>query len=202
MEVSIRAATSADLDVLYDICLRTGDAGHDASGRYRDATLLGSIYVGPYVVLADGFGFVAVDDHGVCGYVLGTLDTRMFEAACEERWWPALRARQADPGPSPSTPDDELRAFLHRPATAPDDVVADYPAHLHIDLYPRIQGIGVGRRLIERMLDRLADGGATGVHLGVGLSNVRAIGFYERLGFVPLIDVGDARFLGRVVTRA
>lgn len=197
MIVSIRAVDNTDLDVLYDVCLRTGDAGQDASGRYRDPTLLGSIYVGPYVALPEGIGFVAVDGQGVGGYVLGTLDTRSFEASCEARWWPALRARHADPGPSPSTPDDELRALLHRPAIAPDDVVAEYPAHLHIDLDPRLQGIGVGRRLIERMLDWMGEGGATGVHLGVNPSNERAIGFYERLEFVRLADVDGARYMGR-----
>jgi ribosomal protein S18 acetylase RimI-like enzyme len=197
MMVSIREATSADLDVLYDVCLRTGRAGQDASGLYRDASLLGSIYVGPYVALPEGIGFVPVDERGVGGYVLGTLDTRSFEAACEERWWSTLRARHADPGASPSTPDDELRALLHRPATAPDEVVARHRAHLHIDVHPRLQGVGVGGRLMERMLAWLAEGGAAGVHLGVDVANERAIGFYRHLGFVPLIDVGDVRYMGR-----
>ena len=33
---------------------------------------------------------------GACGYILGTGDTRAFEARCEAKWWPALRARYAD----------------------------------------------------------------------------------------------------------
>ena len=197
MGAAIREATTADLDVLYDICLRTGAAGQDATALHDDPTLLGSIYVGPYVALPEGIGFVAVDDRGIGGYVLGTLDTRTFEAACEANWWPALRARHADPGPSPATPDDELRAQLHRPAIAPDEVVEHHRAHVHIDLYTRLQGVGVGRRLMERMLRSMAEGGATGVHLGVARANDRAIGFYLRLGFVPLVDVGDALFMGR-----
>jgi GNAT superfamily N-acetyltransferase len=197
VDLSIREATSTDLDVLYDVCLRTGHAGEDATDLYRDHTLLGSIYVGPYVVLPAGIGFVPVDARGVGGYVLGTLDTRTFEAACEARWWPELRVRHADPGPSPSTPDDELRALVHRPAAAPDEAVAHHPAHLHIDLYPRLQGCGVGRQLMERMLTWMVDGGAAGVHLGVDRANERAIGFYRRLGFIPLVDIGDVSYLGR-----
>jgi GNAT superfamily N-acetyltransferase len=196
MSVLIRDVTSADLVVLYDVCLRTGRAGQDATGLYHDTTLLGSIYVGPYVVLPEGLGFVPVDDRGVGGYVVGTLDTRSFETSCEASWWPPLRRRHADPGPSPSTADDELRALLHRPATAPAEVVAGHPAHLHIDLHPRLQGIGVGRRLIERMLTRMAEGGVAGVHLGVDQANERAVGFYRRLGFITLVDVGDVYYLG------
>ncbi|HET9665353.1 MAG TPA: GNAT family N-acetyltransferase [Desertimonas sp.] len=199
MGVSIRAVNDADLEAVYDICLRTGNAGNDASSLYRDPTLLGSIYVGPYVMLPEGRGFVATDDRGVGGYVLGTLDTRSFEEACEARWWPALRARHADPGPSPSTPDDQLRVLLHRPATAPDEIVEGHRAHLHIDLDPRLQGIGVGRRLIDRLLAWMVEEGATGVHLGVDRNNERAVGFYRHLGFVTVLDVGDALYLGRAL---
>ena len=45
----IRAATTGDAAALYRICLLTGDAGRDASDLYRDATLLGDVYVGPYL---------------------------------------------------------------------------------------------------------------------------------------------------------
>jgi ribosomal protein S18 acetylase RimI-like enzyme len=196
MIATIREAASADLDVLYDVCLRTGRAGEDASGLYRDPTLLGSIYVGPYLLLPEGIGFVAVDDVGVGGYVLGALDTRAFEAACESRWWPALRARHADPGKSPATPDDELRAQLYRPEIAPDEVVVGHPAHVHIDLYPRLQGAGIGRRLMERMLALMTDASVPGVHLGVARTNERAIGFYRHLGFVPLVDHEDGLLMG------
>jgi ribosomal protein S18 acetylase RimI-like enzyme len=197
MALTIRDVTSADLDVLYDVCLRTGRSGDDASDLYEDPTLLGSIYVGPYVVLDEGVGFVPVDDDAVGGYVLGTLDTRSFEAACEVRWWPSLRAANPDPGDAPLTPDDELRRLIHHPPVAPDEVVAEHPAHLHIDLYPRMQGRGVGRRLMERLFERLSEGGAPGVHLGVATANERAIGFYRRLGFTTLREGDHALFMGR-----
>ena len=91
MGVSIRAVNDADLEAVYDICLRTGNAGNDASSLYRDPTLLGSIYVGPYVMLPEGRGFVAPDDPGGGGYVLGTHDTRTLEEACEAPRGPARR---------------------------------------------------------------------------------------------------------------
>ena len=66
--------------------------------------------------------------------------------------------------------------------------MAGYPAHLHIDLLPRAQGQGHGRRLMTAMFDRLTAAGASGVHLGVRRTNTRAIAFYEKLGFTPTPD--------------
>lgn len=201
MTPTIRRATEADLEPCYDICLRTGWSGGDATGHYADPTLLGSVYGGPYLLLPEGVGFVAEDAEGVAGYVLGTPDTRRFEAACEERWWPVLRQEHPDPGPAPATPDDRLRAHIHRPPVTPPEVVARHPAHLHIDLLPRLQGTGAGRALLERLLERLADDGAVGVHLGVGRANEHAVGFYRHLGFVTLREETDALWLGRGLGR-
>jgi ribosomal protein S18 acetylase RimI-like enzyme len=195
--VQVREATPADRDACYDICLRTGDSGGDASGLYADPMLIGHVYAGPYLALLHGLGYVVADDDGVAGYVLGTADTRVFEAACEAEWWPALRARHPDPGVDPRTPDERLWRLIHHPPTADEGVVRRYPAHLHIDLLPRLQGTGAGRLLMERMLARFAAEGAGGVHLGVGRANERAIGFYRHLGFTVLGEDEHSLALGR-----
>ncbi|MEX0427083.1 GNAT family N-acetyltransferase [Nocardioides sp. DS6] len=199
MTVTIRSATAADLGACDEICLRTGWSGEDATAYYTDPALLGQVYARPYLLLPEGIGFVAEDAAGVAGYVLGTPDTRRFEEACERHWWPALRARHRDPGTSSPvglSPDDRLHALIHRPVPAPEEVIADFPAHLHIDLLPRLQGSGTGRVLIERFLGRLEAAGVPGVHLGVGRANERAVGFYRHLGFTTLLERPDALVLG------
>jgi ribosomal protein S18 acetylase RimI-like enzyme len=195
--VRIREVGPEDQAACYDICLRTGDAGSDATALYADPDLLGAVYAGAYLALNEGLGYVAVDADGVAGYVLGTPDTRAFEAACEERWWPALRATTPDPGSVVRTPDDRLRRLVHDPLLAPEHVVSAYPAHLHIDLLPRLQGTGVGRALMERIQARFAAEGASGVHLGVARANDRAIGFYRHLGFDTLAEDEASLLLGR-----
>jgi ribosomal protein S18 acetylase RimI-like enzyme len=194
---TIRAVTPDDHEVCYDICLRTGDAGRDATGLYQEPDLLGEVYAGPYLAVPGGLGYVVVDDAGVAGYVLGTADTRAFEAACEATWWPALRERHPDPGDEPGTPDDRIRWLIHHPPVVADDVVRSHPAHLHIDLLPRLQGSGMGRALIGRILDRFAAEGADGVHLGVSRANRHAVGFYRHLGFTTLAEDQHALVLGR-----
>jgi ribosomal protein S18 acetylase RimI-like enzyme len=195
--VAIREATPEDRDACYDICLRTADSGRDATAIYADPSLVGSVYAGPYLALNEGLGYVAVDEDGVAGYVLGTADTRAFEAACEARWWPSLRERHADPGPDPRSPDDRIRRFIHAPPVAAADVVRTHPAHLHIDLLPRLQGTGAGRALMETIQARFRAEGVPGVHLGVSRTNEHAVGFYRHLGFTTLDEDEHSLLLGR-----
>ena len=136
--VNIRRATPNDRDALYDICLRTGDSGEDATPLYRDPELIGEVWVGPYLLLQPELAFVAEDAEGVAGYVLGAADTRAFEFACEQRWWPALRVRYPEPaGHGASTADGMLLRRIHHPPAAAASVVEEFPAHLHIDILPR-----------------------------------------------------------------
>ena len=65
-------------------------------------------------------------------------------------------------------------------------MVEPFPAHLHIDMVPRVQGQGFGKRLIDRWLGIVHGMGARGVHLGVGEANRRAVRFYNAYGFQRL----------------
>jgi ribosomal protein S18 acetylase RimI-like enzyme len=182
--VVIRPAVAEDRDALYEICRLTGDAGEDASDLYTDPDLLGEVWVGPYLGLEPELAFVAADDRGPAGYVLGAADTAAFEAACEAAWWPPLRERYPEP---PATgnlaPEQELHRWIHHPPPTPEAILAEHPAHLHIDLHPRAQGQGLGRRLIDTLCGALRARHVAGVHLGVDAANHRAIGFYSHLGF-------------------
>jgi ribosomal protein S18 acetylase RimI-like enzyme len=81
--------------------------------------------------------------------------------------------------------------LIHHPEIAADYVVVEYPAHLHIDLLPHVQGKGVGRMMMDRLFAELKSRGVLGVHLGADPRNKRAIGFYEHLGFTHLDDEDD-----------
>jgi ribosomal protein S18 acetylase RimI-like enzyme len=182
----IRPYRPDDLDGLYAISLATGDNGRDASAAYADPRMVGHIYSAPYATLAPELALVVEDDEGVGGYIVGALDTHAFEQQLERDWWPALRARYADPsGTPPQTwSADQKRAFqIHHPGRTPRRVSEPWPAHLHINLYPRLQGQGWGKALIDRWLATAAEAGARGVHLGVGAANAGGIGFYRAYGF-------------------
>lgn len=185
---TIRTAGPDDTAAVYEVCLRTGDHGADATGRHDDPDLFGHVWAGPYLALEPEHALVIEDADGVAGYVLGALDSRTFEQACDQRWWPTLRHRVADPPGAPSTwtPDQRLAHLVHHPIRAPDQVVASFPSHLHVDLLPRVQGRGLGRLLVATLLDLLTVAGSGGVHLGVSPANERARGFYLATGWAEL----------------
>lgn len=192
---TIRPARTTDADEvarLYDICVRTGAAGGDATDLYANPRLLPEVYLGAYLALEPGLAFVlAEDDDRPVGYVVGTTDTRAFAERCEREWWPALRERYPLGSAEQGTPDAKLVELIHTPGLMPDAVVDRFPAHLHVDLLPEGQGGGNGRRMLETLFDALRARGVSGLHLGVDTTNTRAVGFYEHLGFRPALPDSD-----------
>lgn len=187
--VEIRAFRKPDLEDLYRISLATGAGGDDASALYRDPRLVGHVYAAPYAVLSPLTVLVAEDAHGVGGYIVGTPDTCDFEARLETEWWPALRKLYRDPSGEPRagwSNDQYISYRIHHPSRTACAITEPYPAHLHINLVPRLRGCGVGRRLIERWLGAVQEMGSRGAHLAVGAANHRAIRFYLACGFCEL----------------
>jgi ribosomal protein S18 acetylase RimI-like enzyme len=192
----IRPCQPADLDDLYRICLQTADNGQDATALFDDPMLPGHVFAAPYAIYEPTLAWVAQDTAGVAGYVLGALDTRAFEDRLERDWWPALRTRYPA-GKLASALSEQERFTLHdihQPFRADPALVSSYPSHLHIDLLPRLQGQGFGRRLIETLLTALRASGSRGVHLHVGRANQRAAGFYRHIGLTELSSAGGRVF--------
>jgi ribosomal protein S18 acetylase RimI-like enzyme len=197
----IRPYRDSDLDDLYRICLLTGDSGQDATSMFDDPRLLGHVFAAPYGVFEPSLAFVAEDEVGVGGYIVGALDSRAFEQRLEAEWWPALRERYPAPPaglvpdqPDQWTPDQRLAGLIHDPLTAPDELAADYPSHLHINLVPRLQSQGLGRQLMTTLIRALREGGSPGVHFFVRPANQRAAGFYRHLGFTMISAEGPVIF--------
>lgn len=183
----IRRAALGDLDRLYEICVRTADAGGDATALHHDPMLPGHVWAAPYLLHEPRHAFVVVDDDDVAGgYVIGARDSRRFEGTLEEHWWPGLRDRYPLRSDGRTEADQAAVQLIHQPSTAVDDIVRTHPSHLHIDLLPDFQGRGFGKALIDTLLGSLADAGSPGVHLGVSDRNERAIGFYRAVGFTEL----------------
>lgn len=196
MTTTLRTATIHDLPGVYRVCLLTGRAGADASANHDDPDLLGHVWAGPYLLFPDAVALVLQDRHGIAGYCVGVPDTAAFEAWLEAVWLPPLR-RNHPPGSGGSSADAALVQRLHERPHTDAALTRTHPAHLHVDLLPRLQGQGWGRRVMAAMTDGLSAAGARGVHLGVDLGNTAAQAFYDHLGFAELQRARGARYLGR-----
>ena len=194
-DCTIRPANPGDEPGAYHVCLKTGDHGADGQPFYQeDPDALGRIYVGPYLAFEPELSLILEDDDGICGYALGAFDSRRFYDRYEREWRPGLCARFAAPlGDAANwSRVEQVHHCYHHPDYFCPDPYAAYPSHLHIDLLPRAQGRGYGRRMIERNLDTMRRRGSPGAHLGLSVLNTRAYGFYQQLGFRELIRTGSA----------
>lgn len=198
--VTVRPYRRSDDAGLVAVCLATADDGDDGSTLYRNPDLPGAVYAVPYVRFEPDLCLVLDDgtpEGRVSGYVLGTSDTVAYEQWLDRAWWPGLRRRFPVQRQPQGSADARLAGMAEEPELTPAAVTDRYPAHLHIDLMPHVQGQGWGRRLVDGFMQAAAGAGATGVHLGVSEENTRAIGFYSRLGFHLVQPVPGALLLGR-----
>lgn len=190
----IRPAHAGDRPGTYRVCLLTGNHGDDGEPLYRDdPDAPGRIFVGPYLEYEPELSLVLEDGEGISGYALGAFDSRQFYERYEREWRPRLCGEFAAPRGDPGrwTPLERIYNAYHRPDYFCPEPYDEYPSHLHIDLLPRAQGRGYGRRMIEQLMKILGRRESPGVHLGVSELNRRARGFYAHLGFRELTHAGS-----------
>jgi ribosomal protein S18 acetylase RimI-like enzyme len=198
----IRPYRPADRAALYEICILTAHNGGDARPHYRDAGILPEIFAGPYAYLEPQFAFVLADERDErdepVGYVLGTADTAAFVERFREEWLPLVSDRYPPPAGEPADADEVMRRLLHWPERMIVPELAEYPAHLHIDLLPAYQRRGHGRRLIDRLVEALCAAGVPAVHLGMVTENTAARAFYDRIGMhvINVPESGPLTYLG------
>ena len=192
----IRPGAQSDQAGAYYVCLKTGDFGNDGEPFYReDPDALGRIFVGPYLAYEPELSLILQDAEGICGYAFGAFDSRAFYRRYEEEWRQDLCSRFPAPAGDPETWSRVQMVYdwYHHPDYYVPEPYEAYPSHLHIDLLPRAQGRGYGRRMFEQVMDKLRRRGSPGAHLGMSSMNTRAFGFYERLGFRELMRVGSGK---------
>lgn len=198
---TIRQARPDDCHDMYRVCVLTGDSGADATGMFDDDDLLPDIYVGPYLRLQPDLAWVVDAGDHVAGYLLAAADTSQFVADYRTHWLPSFTARhRLDPLHDTATERVVRRGY--EPESMLGDHLAQFPAHLHIDLLPEVQGRGLGRVLIRTLLAELRRRGIPGVHLGVGRENRNAQAFYAHLGFRPTPQYLDNGLLLGLSTNA
>ena len=196
MSYQIRPYNTSDHDTIYEICLKTGNSGKGAEHLHDDPMILGHIYAGSYITLEPESAFLLEDEMGVCGYIIGALNTQSFFNKVKSDWLPDIRKQYTDPSESskPWNKDEECINLLFHPEIPLD--LPDYPSHLHIDLLPRAQGKGLGRKMMDHFMTNIKKRGSVGLHLGLGIENHRAFKFYKKYGMKELKKNSDTIFMG------
>jgi len=211
--VTIRPCHPLDEPTIQEITYRTGFKGEDLTGRgyCGDARLWFLIFIGYYTRYEPEHCFVAVNSENdqVVGFVCGTPNTLKQEAKFRKWMIPRIAVRMFG-YTSWRYPRcfKNLLKMVREYAEGTDDaendpIITQYPAHLHINLLPEFQGMGLGTRLIHRFEEHMRGLGVTGLHLGTTNKNHKAVPFYHKMGFsmvkeseiVKHADFDDLRYL-------
>lgn len=176
MAYHIRKYRESDRDAVRRICHLTATA----PAYVKNPELVATLYADYYTEFEpDGIFILARDEDDVAvGYILSSLDYKTFVKTFTRYVMPRVRKLS------------RIEAFTHffafRQSLYMD--AKKYPAHLHIDILPEAQHQGYGAKLMDALMDYLAEKGVKGVHLGVGGDNAGGIRFYEKYGFTMIHD--------------
>ena len=195
-DFSIRSYKSADTSAVYEICLKTGNSGQDATHLFSDPLVLGHLYVGPYMKFEPQSVFILEDDQGPCGYIMGVLDSQTYYQWMHSEWLPKIRVDYKKPTGNPDTWDEteKITNLLFHPVS--QRLLPAFPSHLHIDLLSRAQGKGQGKLMMDRFIDYLRYNKISGVHLELSSKNDRAFNFYRKYGMQELDRNNKSIFMG------
>ena len=195
-DFSIRSYKSADTSAVYEICLKTGNSGQDATHLFSDPLVLGHIYVGPYMEFEPQSVFILEDDQGPCGYIMGVLDSQTYYQWMHSEWLPKIRVDYKKPTGNPDTWDEteKITNLLFHPVS--QRLLPAFPSHLHIDLLSRAQGKGQGKLLMDRFIDYLKYNKIPGLHLELSSNNDRAFNFYRKYGIEELDRDNESIIMG------
>jgi ribosomal protein S18 acetylase RimI-like enzyme len=184
--VVLRPYRAEDAERIRLVCHQTGFMGEPVGWLWRDRASFAALFCDWWMSHRPESVLVAELDGVVAGYLLGCEDSR--RVAHEGRTFFRHFVRRGcalRPGTAGvmwrMLGDGTLDGFRGRlPARVWDE---RWPAHLHVDLLPECRRRGVGRHLVTAWLGSLRERGVPGCHLQTTAENVRAVAFFEAMGF-------------------
>ncbi len=131
--------------------------------------------------------FVAVNDIDECvGYVLCAKNASVYEKNWKNSGYKKLK--------SLSLPFVILQKFTV--ATYNNLAKKGYSAHLHIDIDPKFQRLGLGHKLVDALCEHLKKEGVSGVCLDCASDNIKGNAFYKKYGFKLLKEAKTGNIYG------
>ncbi len=170
-DLFIRAYQAGDKSQVQKICLCTGPEGIWEQKEMQNILL--TAFCNYYIDHEPHNCFVASDAEKIVGYILCAENSVVWAD-----WLRNNYIAQMEESP--------LIAFYKGIMKAPLKYADEYPAHLHIDILPDYQHMGIGSKLLDTLISHLKSKGLPGIMLSVAGDNLKGIKFYEKYGFSAL----------------
>ena len=197
----IRHYQDSDRAAVFAISADTAFFGEPVEAFLDDRRLYCDAFARFYIEHETAFVWVSENPMGVTGFLFGCGNTASFST-----YWRryiitrvlvnALTGKYKLGKSTASFAIGMLMGMIRGEQPAVD--LADYPAHLQIDVRQGYRGMGIGKGLIHAYMEQLQGMGVGGVHLETTSHNVGACHLYEKIGF-NLLDSHPNRFWSKML---
>ena len=171
--MDIRPYDKKDKQDVRFICLNSeGPCDMDANDRFYILTT----YCDYYIEQEPHNCFVAVDNEDkAIGYIICTENFDRFFPVFQTEYITRFSPLQLN-----------YRIGAARSVDLQKKYKNEYPAHMHIDVLPEYQRMGLGHKLVDALCRHLRSKNIPGLMLTVGTSNQVGQSFYNKYGFTLL----------------
>jgi ribosomal protein S18 acetylase RimI-like enzyme len=199
-DIHIRLYLPSDQQVVFKIAADTAFFGEPVESFMEDRRLFCDLVVRYYTTYEPDHCWVAVGEDGVIGYLLGCVDTSIQIRRWIRNILPflirnLLRGNYRIGKRTLGYMVGMVLGYLNR--EEPELRLADYPAHLHINVQKEHRGSGSGHLLMAAYLEQLHNQQVRGVSLETTSLNLAAIHLYEKFGF-KLLGKRNSRYWTRI----
>lgn len=186
----IRKCSLDDLTAIADICYKTGFMGEDLTGseRFNDKTLFSYLFCLYYPLYEIENCFVALDGNNgnIIGYIIGSENTIRQEKAFMQKMIPRIALRMFTY--TIFFHAESFKAVLSfiksmKLGDIKKTVYIEYPAHLHINILPQYQKLGIGSMLLNTFECHMKNKKVHGIHIWTSNKNEKAVPFYVKHGY-------------------
>lgn len=181
--VTIRKYEEKDYDNVCYACLNS-EGDDDITEEFADFIL--NTFCRYYIDNEPENCFVVDDDGRAVGYIICAENFDKFKKTYDEEYF----TRAIKYGESRI----EWATEAYKLHEKYKDV---YPAHLHIDILPEYQRMGLGGKLVSTLSDHLVSKSIKGVMLTTGTKNTTANNFYKKYGFETVEILGTDIAFGK-----
>lgn len=183
MKMTIRPYEEKDKEDVRFVCLNS-EGPCKLSKRGRNFAL--AVYCDYYIENEPENCFVAVDKNDkAIGYVICAEDFDNFKKHFVEEYYPKIQKWEFKRRKS------ALRSIIPH-----EKYKEEYPAHLHIDVLPEYQRMGLGHKMTDSLLKHLKKKSIKGVMLTTWIRNEKGRGFYDKYGFALLNEMKNCAVYG------
>ncbi|MBQ3499053.1 MAG: GNAT family N-acetyltransferase [Clostridia bacterium] len=145
-----------------------------------------AVYCDYYIEKEPENCFVAVDENDrAVGYIICTEDFDKFYPVFVNEYYTRIKKWEF-----------KRRKSALRSVIPHEKYKGEYPAHLHIDVLPEYQRMGLGHKMTDVLLAHLKEKGVKGIMLTTWIKNKKGRGFYDKYGFTLLEEMKNCAVYG------